>query len=163
MPRKRKPGCARADAPVNENVPHDGGPTAHDGVGAAGGAPVAGLEAGPPDDLTTRPAGRPERPWARAATPPAAALADPYRPLFTCRPKGFEMGEDRRFKQRVFRFKDKPEAAVVERLKAAGYTYRAQEKAWTVAATPQTRLESEEMAQAFAGTEAVERADGVRR
>ena len=48
----------------------------------------------------------------------------------------FEMGEDRRFKQRVFKFREKPAAEVLERLKENGFTYRPSEQAWTISGQP---------------------------
>jgi hypothetical protein len=77
----------------------------------------------------------------------------PYKAICTDAANGFEMGEDRRFKQRVFKFKDKPEAETLQALKEAGFTYRAEEKAWTIPATPATRELSDNLARQFAGDE----------
>ena len=74
---------------------------------------------------------------------------DPYKPIFTG--KGFELGEHRRFKQRVFRFDEKPDAELLAKLKEAGFTYRAAEKAWTIPANPDTRKLTDEMAREMAG------------
>jgi hypothetical protein len=73
----------------------------------------------------------------------------PYKAIYTG--KDFEMGENRRFKQRVFTFREKPADDVIAALKDAGFTYRANEKAWTVQANPSTRLLSDDLAQQFAG------------
>jgi hypothetical protein len=73
----------------------------------------------------------------------------PYKAIYTG--TDFEMGENRRFKQRVFTFKEKPAADVIAALKDAGFTYRANEKAWTVQANPSTRLLSDDLARQFAG------------
>jgi hypothetical protein len=75
----------------------------------------------------------------------------PYKAIFTCGAKGFEMGENRRFKQRVFKFKDKPDPEILAELKDNGFTYRAEEKAWTIHADNATRLLSDQLAAKFAG------------
>jgi len=75
---------------------------------------------------------------------------NPYKAIVTV--KGFEMGENRRFKQRVFLFKEKPSDEVLTTLKENGFTYRASENAWTIQANPDTRRLSEELAQQFAGS-----------
>ena len=87
------------------------------------------------------------------ANPEAKNWGDPYKAIFTSSDKGFELGEDRRFKQRVFRFSEKPADDVLAVLKDAGFTYRASEKAWTIPATPESRRVSEELAWQFAGKE----------
>ena len=74
-----------------------------------------------------------------------------YKSIFSCPAKGFEMGEDRRFKQRIFKFLDKPEEHVLAALKEHGFTYRAAEKAWTVNATAENRVLTDRLAQEFAG------------
>jgi hypothetical protein len=61
------------------------------------------------------------------------------------------LGENRRFKQRVFTFAEKPADEVLARLKDEGFTYRANEKAWTTQANPDTRKLSDELAREFAG------------
>jgi hypothetical protein len=78
----------------------------------------------------------------------------PYKAIYTNAAKGFELGEDRRWKQRVFKFTDKPGPHVIDALKAAGFKYRGEEKSWTVQATPVTRELSDQLAQQFAGPEA---------
>src|SRR5580692_11201095 len=62
-----------------------------------------------------------------------------YKPIFSSKDKGFEMGENRRFKQRVFIFNEKPDEAILAALKDNGFTYRAGEKAWTIQADASTR------------------------
>jgi hypothetical protein len=53
---------------------------------------------------------------------PSKNCGRPYKAIFTCSTKGFEMGENRRFKQRVFKFKDKPDEATLAALKENGFT-----------------------------------------
>jgi hypothetical protein len=73
----------------------------------------------------------------------------PYKAIYTG--KDFEMGENRRFKQRVFTFREKPAEDVIAALKDAGFTYRANEKAWTIQADAASRILSDDLAQQFAG------------
>ena len=80
---------------------------------------------------------------------PPRNWGDPYKTIFSG--KGFELGEHRRFKQRVFRFDEKPDAELLAKLKDAGFTYRAAEKAWTIPANPDTRRLTDEMAREMAG------------
>ncbi len=82
--------------------------------------------------------------------PNAKNWGDPYKAIVST--PSFEMGENRRFKQRIFMFKEKPGAEVLAALKDNGFTYRANEKAWTIPANPDTRKLSEELAGQFAGT-----------
>ena len=81
--------------------------------------------------------------------PNAKNWGDPYRALVTT--PTFELGENRRFKQRVFIFKEKPSYGILASLKENGFTYRANEKAWTIQATPETRKLSDELARTWAG------------
>ena len=85
------------------------------------------------------------------ADPKAKNWGNPYKAIFTSREKGFEMGEHRRFKQRVFLFAEKPSDDILTTLKDNGFIYRAAEKAWTIPANPDTRKLSDELAQKFAG------------
>jgi hypothetical protein len=75
----------------------------------------------------------------------------PYKAIFTSSAKGFELGENRRYKQRVFKFKDKPDAETLATLKENGFTYRAEERAWTIPANGATRLLTDRLASQFAG------------
>jgi len=84
---------------------------------------------------------------------PAKNWGPAYKSIFNCPTKGFEMGEDRRFKQRVFKFSEKPEEHVLAALKEHGFTYRANEKAWTVNATAENRVLTDRLAREFAGIE----------
>jgi hypothetical protein len=81
--------------------------------------------------------------------PEAKNWGDPYKAIVST--PTFEMGENRRFKQRVFIFKEKPSDEVLAALKDNGFTYRANEKAWTTQANPDTRRLSDELAEQFAG------------
>ncbi|HEY1686447.1 MAG TPA: hypothetical protein VGG19_16905 [Tepidisphaeraceae bacterium] len=75
--------------------------------------------------------------------------SNPYKAIVTT--ATFEMGENRRFKQRVFLFKEKPADEVLAALKENGFTYRANEKSWTIQADAETRRLSDELARQFAG------------
>ena len=90
-----------------------------------------------PDDPVTQegadqpsPAGeaQPERQW-----------APPYRAAFTSVVGGVEVGEDRRFKQVVISFADRPDPEVTDRLKEAGFKYRSAERSWTAPASAVAR------------------------
>jgi hypothetical protein len=81
--------------------------------------------------------------------PQAKNWGDPYKAIVTT--DLFEMGEDRRFRQRVFKFKEKPAEEVLARLKEHGFTYRMAEKAWTIQANPDTRNLTDDLAREFAG------------
>ena len=83
--------------------------------------------------------------------PNAKNWGPPYKVIFSSTANGFEMGENRRYKQRVFKFTDKPSEEVLAALKENGFVYRGAEKAWTIPANPDTRKLSEELAQKFAG------------
>lgn len=72
----------------------------------------------------------------------------PYKAVFTA--QDFELGENRRFKQRVFTFKEKPAPETIAALKDAGFTYRANEKAWTIQADASSRVLSDDLARQFA-------------
>ncbi len=75
----------------------------------------------------------------------------PYKAIFSSAAKGFEMGENRRFKQRVFKFREKPDSDTIAALKDNGFTYRPEEKAWTIPANAATRELSDQLAREFAG------------
>jgi hypothetical protein len=82
----------------------------------------------------------------------------PYKAIFTSSAKGFEMGENRRFKQRVFKFTDKPDTETLAALKDNGFTYRPEEKAWTIHADAESRLLTDRLALQFAaGTQEITR------
>lgn len=78
----------------------------------------------------------------------------PYKATFTCPAKRFELGENRRFKQMVFTFAENPGAEVTQKLKDAGFKYRANEKAWTVQVTPSLRELATKLAHELGGTAA---------
>jgi hypothetical protein len=75
----------------------------------------------------------------------------PYKSIFTCPEMGFELGEDRRYRQRVFKFTEKPGPEILAALKEHGFTYRSAEKSWTVTANPDTRKLTDELARQWAG------------
>jgi hypothetical protein len=81
---------------------------------------------------------------------------DPYKSIFNCREMGFELGENRRFKQRVFKFNLKPTDDVLAELKENGFTYRAGEKAWTTPANPDSRKLTDELARKWAGPDYIQ-------
>jgi hypothetical protein len=83
--------------------------------------------------------------------PEARQWANPYKAIFVSKEKGFEMGENRRFGQRVFLFNEKPSDEVLAALKENGFTYRAGEKAWTIQANALTRKLSDDLAREFGG------------
>jgi hypothetical protein len=76
---------------------------------------------------------------------------DPYKAIFSCPEMGFELGENRRFRQRVFKFGDKPSSEILDALKEHGFIYRAAEKTWTITANADTRKLTDEMAREWAG------------
>jgi hypothetical protein len=141
MPRKKKETIAENTGVENTGV--ENASAANNSAVAT--AQVEPLRAEPKMDYDTE-AGPGEQPknW-----------GPPYKAIYTNAEKGFELGENRRFKQRVFTFKDKPEQATIDALKAAGFKYRAEEKAWTVQASPVTRELSDQLALQFAGVEAM--------
>ena len=83
----------------------------------------------------------------------AKVWGNPYKAIFVSKAKGFEMGENRRFKQRVFIFTDKPDQTIIDTLKENGFVWRMGEKAWTIEANPATRAISDQLAREFAGQE----------
>jgi hypothetical protein len=81
--------------------------------------------------------------------------SEPYQAIVTG--SGFEMGEDREFNERVFKFRDKPSDTVLAALKQNGFTYRPKERVWTIQANPDSRKLSDELARQFAGPAAGQR------
>ncbi len=77
-------------------------------------------------------------------------LVSPYRVVFKSAALGFELGEDSQYRQRVFRFHEKPGDEVIAALKENGFKYRPQEKAWTVQASFASRAVSDNLARQFA-------------
>lgn len=73
----------------------------------------------------------------------------PYRAVLVT--PSFEMGENRRYKQRVFMFKEKPDEQTRALLKESGFTFRPAEKAWTIPATAESRVMSDRLARVMAG------------
>lgn len=106
-----------------------------------------------PADVGASPAPEAPAPAAGADGPPAKRWANPYRATFTCPAKGFELGENRRFNQLVFTFKDNPGPEVTGKLKEAGFVYRGQEKAWTITASAANREIADGLAFEFKGEE----------
>jgi hypothetical protein len=77
--------------------------------------------------------------------------AKPYRAFLSCSEKGFEVGEDFRFKQVMFRFDDDPGRDVTQKLKDAGFKYRPNEKSWTISASAASRELAQQLANEFMG------------
>lgn len=77
---------------------------------------------------------------------------EPYKAIFTSAEQGFELGENRRFKQLVFKFKERPDDQTIQTLKDNGFTYRPAEHAWTDPADPISRALTDKLAIEFAGT-----------
>ncbi len=77
-------------------------------------------------------------------------LVSPYRVVFKSAALGFELGEDSQYRQRVFRFHEKPGDEVIAALKENGFKYRPQEKAWTLQASFASRAVSDNLARQFA-------------
>ena len=135
MPRKKRTDAAEAVPTPEAN------------------AATAMIEA--PTPATSAPAAETNDP---SPTPPTDGTGKnygpPYKAIFSSQDKGFELGENRRFKQRVFTFKDRPTDDVIAALKDAGFTYRAAEKAWTTPATAESRVLTDRLARQFAGPDA---------
>ena len=102
-------------------------------------------------DWVEGPSGIADAPAEGPTDPNAKNWGNPYKAIFVSREKGFEMGEHRRFKQRVFLFAEKPSDDVLTALKDNGFVYRAAEKVWTIPANPDTRKLTDEMAREIAG------------
>ena len=145
MPRKKNAAPVAANTPASTTAvaeataePHIRKPDWIDG-------PLPAPEAEPADESFN------ESQPATADQPQPRRFSNPYKAIFSSKDKGFEMGEHRGFKQRVFIFYDKPEAHVLATLKENGFTFRAAEKAWTIPANPMTRRLTDELAAEFAG------------
>ena len=142
MPRKKKAESEGAVA-VAESVPVEAAPVQR----------PAYIDGAPVDADGTIIKSSPSKPDGQLELPTEAEHSKnwgpPYKAIFTG--KDFEMGENRRFRQRVFTFNEKPADDVIAALKDAGFTYRANEKAWTIQADAATRLISDELAHQFAG------------
>jgi hypothetical protein len=145
MPRKRKESggnaataevqSVTADSTANARPAYiDGPPVTPEGkiIQADNGAQVSAQENDGPEG--------PGKNW-----------GPPYKAIFSSAAKGFEMGENRRFKQRVFKFAEKPDSETLAALKDNGFTYRPEEKAWTIPANAATRELSDQLAREFAG------------
>jgi hypothetical protein len=145
MPRKKQTPTEPAPSGTSAVAVGDASPT----------APIAGL----PKQETVAPGQpKPDAAQPQAGEPDQKQWANPYKSIFTSVAKGFEMGEDRRFNQRVFKFTQKPEQSIIDALKEHGFTYRPKEKAWTISATPATRQLTEQLAHEFAaGAQAMTR------
>lgn len=87
---------------------------------------------------------------ATAPDVPDRKWAEPYRPIFADPAAKFEMGENKLTSQMVFFFGKDPGIQVKERLKHYGYFYHADQKAWTVNATPVTREIAKKLTEEFA-------------
>ena len=139
MPRKKHNAVENAQTETSAvtagdakaHVPNDG---------------VSKLE--PTQPIQAQPQTDPAQP--QADTQEQKQWTNSYTSIFTSVVRGFEMGEDRRYKQRVFKFSEKPEQAIIDKLKENGFTYRPNEKAWTIPANPATRQLTERLAREFA-------------
>ncbi len=104
------------------------------------------------EGVTNRPAE--SKPIAQEPQAPAESkqqkLVSPYRVVFKSAALGFELGEDSQYRQRVFRFHEKPGNEVIAALKENGFKYRPQEKAWTLQASFASRAVSDNLARQFA-------------
>jgi hypothetical protein len=78
---------------------------------------------------------------------------EPYRPIFHSNSKQFEYGEDRRYRQIVFHFQEKPEQDLIDKLKSHGYKWRSDDKSWRVQADAVTRVEASRLANEIHGEE----------
>ncbi len=95
--------------------------------------------AAPPSDVET------------AEATQGKSWGDPYKSIFNCPEMGFELGENRRYKQRVFHFNDRPSEEILAELKEHKFVYRGAEKAWTLPANAETRKLTDELARKWAG------------
>jgi hypothetical protein len=115
---------------------------------------VSRADESPREIVAEQRADEPTRPATDAEAPAEGThgknWGPPYKAIVSFPDKGFEMGENRRFKQRVFKFHEKPDEQVLAALKDAGFKYRAKEKAWTIQANADTRKLSEDLARQFA-------------
>jgi hypothetical protein len=142
MPRKKRDTVAKTTVEGEQNI---------QAVAVAEPASPATLEPKEPPAWIDGPTAPLPGEQTAPATPEERQWGNPYKPIFVSKDKGFEMGENRRFKQRVFLFNEKPDEQVLAALKDNGFSYRANEKAWTIHADPATRRVSDELARAFAG------------
>jgi hypothetical protein len=150
MPRKKKPAATDAAATLTtDNV---------EGATATAVAEPEGPSSPPPierpswsDGPTAAEAGRSPLVDHDDRAEPPRNWGDPYKSIFSCPEQGFELGEHRQFKQRVFRFAERPSDEVIAELKDLGFTYRAAEKAWTIRANPDSRKMTDELARKWAG------------
>jgi hypothetical protein len=163
MPRKKKPAAVEAAATLTIDA-------------AEAATAVAVAEPEPRDDrqeqsppFIERPAWIDGPPTTEAGRSPLVDheerqepprnWGDPYKSIFSCPEQGFELGEHRRFKQRVFRFAERPNPELLAELKELGFTYRAAEKAWTTPADPASRKMTDELARKWAGPNYVQGAE----
>ena len=101
-----------------------------------------------PDEEPVTPEGAgPDQPQPAAEGQPERQWAPPYRAAFTSALGGLEVGEDRRFKQVVVSFADRPSSEVTDRLKEAGFKFRPAERSWTAPASAVAREFAHSLAQ----------------
>lgn len=81
----------------------------------------------------------------------------PYRAILIDNAHGIELGENVRFRQRVLKFRDKPDERLRATLKESGFTFRPAEKAWTIPATPESREFTDRLMQEIAGRDGTTR------
>ena len=74
------------------------------------------------------------------------SIPDPF-PIATDRVVGIKLFEDKRERQMVIKFDDKPTQAVIDMLKEGGYRWNSKERVWTHPVEPDsantTRIEAE--------------------
>jgi len=153
MPRKKQPTTTTAQAPDDAaNAASSATATAELPPEAPAVQPAAPPAPLAPRAMTTTALPQNSSPAAEnGGTSEGRTWAVPYQQIFASQEKGFEMGENRRFKQRVFLFKDKPEEHIRAALKEHGFVYRPAERAWTIEASPANRVLSEHLAKVFSG------------
>lgn len=142
MPRKKRPQAEEAGTTPVVNETASGVATATEEPSAENTGDHPAWIDGPPTAVD----GEPTIPTAQPKT-----WGDPYKPIFSSPEVGFELGENRRFKQRVFKFSERPSPEIIDELKDSGFTYRPAEKAWTIPANAETRKMTDEQARIWAG------------
>jgi hypothetical protein len=99
------------------------------------------------------PAASNEQPATTTAEPAKRKLTDPFS-IARDYQAGVELLESRRFRQMQIKFDEKPSPAVLDTIRAEGYGWRNQDKAWTKQMSQetamQTRIDAERLYQQVA-------------